>query len=182
MENLLDILVTIVSALILGAYLWSMRAHFVTDNMPKGARVISAVVTLSALFLLYLTWFFTQPIWAQIAGLVLQLLSAALFFAAIRASRAARLKFVFDSKVPETLVDTGPYRFIRHPFYVSYVIFWAGWAVATWSPFSLICVLALTTLYVRAARGEERSFADTPMAEAYAAYSARTGFFWPRLG
>lgn len=182
MDILLDILITIVSAGVLGAYLWSLRAHFVTENMPSGARLISLIVTLSAFFLLFLTWFGAQPLAAQVSGLGLQLVSAALFFAAIRASRQARLKFVFDAKGPDTLVETGPYRYIRHPFYTSYVMFWAGWAVATWSLWSLVPVLVLTVLYVRAARGEEASFTGTGMAEAYAAYKARTGFFWPRLG
>ena len=61
------------------------------------------------------------------------------------------------------------------------VVFWIGWAIATWSVWSLIPLGVIAVIYVVAALGEERKFSRTEMADAYADYRRQTGFFWPRL-
>lgn len=182
MELVFDGLVTLVSAVVVGAYIWSVRNHFVSDGMPPGARIIAIAVVASTIIMFVLTWAFPQPLFAQIAGLAIQLFSAWIFYAAILASRRARLRFVFDPEHPHSLVDQGPYKHVRHPFYVSYSIFWFGWAVATWSLFSVPSVIVLIWLYIAAARLEERNFEASPLSSEYAAYKARTGFFVPKLG
>ncbi|WP_052715639.1 methyltransferase family protein [Devosia chinhatensis] len=182
MELVFDILVTLVGGAVVGAYIWSVRNHFKSDIMPPGARVIAAGVTTSTILMLVLTWFTTQPQLAQVVGLVIQLFSVWIFVAAIQASRKARLRFVFDPEHPHSLVEQGPYRLVRHPFYVSYSIFWFGWAVATWSIWAVPSVVILLWLYIAAARQEEQNFAASPLSEQYRAYRSRTGFFLPRLG
>ncbi|ODT71268.1 MAG: S-isoprenylcysteine methyltransferase [Pelagibacterium sp. SCN 63-23] len=182
MELLLDGLVTLVGGAVVGAYIWSVRHHFSSDVMPSGARLIAAAVTTSTIIMLALTWLVDQPMSAQLAGLAIQVFSVLIFYAAIMASRQARLRFVFDPAHPHSLVDQGPYRLVRHPFYVSYSIFWFGWAVATWSWLAIPSVLVLIWLYISAARMEETSFDASPLSSEYAAYKARTGFFLPRLG
>jgi len=181
MSLILDLAVTLVSAAVIAAYMWSVRGHFSSDTMPRGASVIAVAVIVSTLLFLFLTWFVAQPPAAQLAGLTLQLASAALFWAAILASRKARLRFVFDDEHPRSIVADGPYAVMRHPFYVSYVIFWTGWAVAVWSPWAVVNVVVLTALYVMAAQKEERGFDASPLAAAYAEYRTRAGFFWPRF-
>lgn len=158
-----------------------MRGHFSSDDVPPGAKALSATVLGCALALFYLVWAIAQPLWAQLVGIALQLLSFVLFWAAIRASRAARLRLAFDPGNPRTFVNQGPYRYVRHPFYTSYVILWGGWAIAAWSPWAIIPFLVMTGIYVFAARDEERKFGLTDMAGDYAAYRRRTGMFFPRL-
>ena len=182
MELVFDGLVTLVGAAIVGAYIWSVRNHFVSDKMPPGAWIISLSVSASTVLMLALTWLTPQPLFAHIAGLAIQLFSVWIFYAAIRASRQARLRFVFDPEHPHSLVNEGPYRLVRHPFYVSYSIFWLGWAVATWSFWAIPSVVILLWLYISAARMEERNFAVSPLSAEYEEYSKRTGFFLPRLG
>lgn len=177
----MDIIVVLTALLTIAAYVWSLKRHFVSEDMPSGARVVSVAVTVTTVLYLVLTLFGDQPLWAQVAGFVLQLAAGGLFFWAIAASREARLEFAFTPEKPRGLVETGPYRHIRHPFYTSYIIFWSGWALATWSPFALLTLLILIALYVLAARAEEEKFGQTPMASAYADYKRRAGFFWPRL-
>jgi protein-S-isoprenylcysteine O-methyltransferase Ste14 len=182
MEFVFDGLVTVVGGGVVGAYIWSVRNHFVSDKMPPGAWIISTSVTATTILMLVLTWLLPQPLFAHIAGLAIQLVSLWIFYGAIKASRRARLRFVFDPEHPHSLVNEGPYRVVRHPFYVSYSIFWFGWAVATWSIWAVPSVLILLWLYVSAARMEERNFAASPLSVEYADYKARTGFFLPKLG
>ena len=181
MQVFLDIVVTALSLGVVLAYVWSVRGHFSSPKTPAGAWVISTAVTSSTLLLLWLVWSNEQPAAAQIAGIALELLSVWLFVAAIMASRQAKLRFAFDPAHPHGLVDTGPYRLVRHPFYVSYLLFWTGWTIATWWPLAVIVPVVFLWLYVRAAQMEERNFAASPLSANYADYSRRVGFFVPRL-
>ena len=92
------------------------------------------------------------------------------------------LRLAFDAENPDTLVMEGPYKYLRHPFYTSYLIFWVGWAIAIWSPWTLLPLAVLVSIYVVAAKGEEQKFSNSPLAAQYEAYRKRAGMFWPRLG
>lgn len=181
MEGVLDLLVSISSIATLGQYAWSMRAHFQSPTMPPGAMIISAVVIGVAVFFLAILWIERQPVAAKLGGLAIELASAALFWWAIVISRKARLRFAFDADNPDSLVTDGPYFYVRHPFYASYIIFWIGWGIATWSIWAVVPVAGIVAIYTIAALDEERKFSRTALAGAYEAYRARTGLFWPRL-
>lgn len=177
----LDLLISIVSVATVGQYLWAMRAHFHSASMPSGTKIISAVVAATSLFFLVLLWVETQPIAAKLVGLALELMSSVLFWWAISTSRRARLRYAFDADNPDSLVTDGPYRYIRHPFYTSYIVFWAGWGIATWSIWAVVPVAGLATIYLIAALDEERKFSRTAMAGSYEAYRRQAGLFWPLL-
>lgn len=181
MAFFLDLLVSVLSLAIIGQYTWSMRAHFHSVSMPAGAMLISAVVIATSLFFLGILWLERQPIGAKLAGFALEIASLMLFWWAITASRAAKLRFAFDADNPDSLVTEGPYWYVRHPFYTSYAIFWVGWGVATCSIWAVVPVAGLIAIYMVAALGEERKFSTTTLAGSYDAYRRRTGFFWPRL-
>jgi len=180
MDLILDLVLSLVSLSVIAQYSWSLKAHFNSPKMPTGTVVISVVVLATAAIYVTLLWIESQPALATLVGLGLEGLALWLFWAAIKASRAARLKMAFDLQNPHGLVTTGPYRYLRHPFYTSYLIFWVGWAVATWSLWSVLPLMVIAVIYVTAALGEERKFSRTAMAADYADYRSRTGFFWPK--
>ena len=182
MDLILDLIVSAVSLSVIAQYSWSLKAHFNSPKMPTGTVVISVVVLATAAIYVALLWIESQPLLATLVALMLEGLAIWMFWSAIKASRAARLKMAFDVRNPHGLVTGGPYRYLRHPFYTSYLIFWIGWAVATWSLWSVVPLVVITVIYVLAALGEERKFSRTEMAADYADYRRRTGFFWPRLG
>lgn len=182
MQLALDILVSAVSLAVVGSYTWSLRGHFASPKMPPGALLISAVVVVTSLFFLFLVWTRHQGSQAQIIGIAVEIAGAALFWSAISASRTARLRAAFDEVNPHSIVTSGPYRYLRHPFYTSYLIFWCGWAIAASSAWALAPVAIFTVIYIAAARVEEKKFSTSPLAAEYEAYKSRAGFFWPRLG
>ena len=181
-EVIRDAVISAVSIGVIAQYAWSLKAHFTSASMPDGARLISGAVALTGLLYMLAIWHFSQPLAAHAAGLALQLASIALFWWAIAASKKARLRYAFDREAPSSLVQDGPYAYIRHPFYTSYILFWAGWALATWTFWAVLPLAFLVAVYVRAARDEERNFSSTDFAAEYEAYRKRAGLFWPKLG
>jgi protein-S-isoprenylcysteine O-methyltransferase Ste14 len=178
-----EIIVLAVSWAIVALHIQATRSHFVSEKMARGAMFLAILVVGSTLIFSVLLFVAgPQPLAVSIVGVLIELGSLWLFRAAITASREARLAFAFDPAMPHGLVNNGPYRLVRHPFYTSYVLFWIGWAISIWSPWVLPFVVGLVAFYVGAARGEERKFAATALGPDYQRYRESTGFFWPKLG
>lgn len=80
-----------------------------------------------------------------------------------------------------TLITTGPYRWVRHPFYTSasLAIVANSLATANWFVFTTGC-LAFTLLVIRCRTEEENLIAR--FGDEYRAYARRTGQFVPRFG
>jgi protein-S-isoprenylcysteine O-methyltransferase Ste14 len=179
MHVLFSILTGFDAAVCFAAFSWGVKGHFrSTGEMPTGMKVTSGLS--AALFAAFL-WYLCQGISAfWPLALVLFTASLAVFAAAIKASRKTPPTLAFDTDSPNFLLSHGPYRYVRHPFYLAYVLFWFGTALAVHSLAGWIAPLVMTTLYLHAATREERKFANSELASAYAAYRARAGLFWPR--
>jgi protein-S-isoprenylcysteine O-methyltransferase Ste14 len=104
-------------------------------------------------------------------------LSLGIFVWALYTHREFRLHRAFYEVSPERLVSSGPYRFVRHPFYLSYLLTYLGAAVLTAHVAVVISLCVMLGIYVAAARLEERLFLEGPWREEYRAYRARTGMF-----
>ena len=181
MPVIVDAIVTLTSLLIVAAYIWSVRGHFSSPKTPRGAWLVAAAVAGSASLLIALTWTAEAPPFASVLGILCEAASGFLFHAAVRTSKKAALRFAFDPEHPASLLATGPYHYVRHPFYVSYLLFWTGWSIATWALPALIVPPVFLGLYWQAAGMEERNFAASPFAREYASYRDRVGFFFPRI-
>lgn len=125
----------------------------------------------------------TRPVpWRSACAIALYVASLTIFFWAVRTCRRSRttLTAIFDAQAGPILIQDGPFRLVRHPFYLAYVLFWiAGW-VASSSWLSLGAVALMTTVYVMGALAEEAGFRGSPLARTYADYCQRTGFLLPR--
>jgi protein-S-isoprenylcysteine O-methyltransferase Ste14 len=78
-----------------------------------------------------------------------------------------------------TLVETGVYRFVRHPVYAGIVLAGLGWGLATWSWAPVVLTLVLFGLFDLKARREEAWLADQVVG--YVAYRERTRKFIPKV-
>jgi protein-S-isoprenylcysteine O-methyltransferase Ste14 len=83
--------------------------------------------------------------------------------------------------VPEALCDEGPYRYIRHPIYLSYALAFLAVLVALPHWITALTFLFNFALTVGAARSDERVLAASALAADYASYRERTGMFLPRI-
>ncbi len=153
---------------------WAMARHFEPGGKPKPGMLLTALAV---------PVFAAAQLWATLAlpapgaapAMVLYVAAAALFWSAIRVTRGRRLGACFQQQEPSGIVTAGPYRYVRHPFYLSYSLVWAGGFVATrWAPLALVAIF-MAVLYYRAARQEERTLLSSSHADVYRAYLRQTG-------
>ncbi len=180
LEQSLDFIVTVLAVTTVGLYIWSTRTHFRSERQPAGVSVVAATVFASLTIYLLLLWSGIQPVFAQLAGVTVILISLALFWWAIVTSRGFGLTHVFDKTKPTALLSSGPYAYVRHPFYTSYIVFWAGFGLATWSLLAIVPLAAIVFIYTKAAQLEEGKFFSSSLNEQYLAYQKHTGMFWPK--
>jgi protein-S-isoprenylcysteine O-methyltransferase Ste14 len=144
--------------------------------LPVGSVVIVAAAIVSVLLSNY--FIIVTPaegLWALLAYCA----SLLLFGWTVSASSGKGLIPVHGKREPTQLLVKGPYRYVRHPFYASYILYHAGNALATrsvvpWTFFALIFAL-----YLHAAWREERSLSASA---AYRVYRRKVGMFIPWLG
>jgi protein-S-isoprenylcysteine O-methyltransferase Ste14 len=160
---------------------WAMRKFFVKPSGDSlGMKVIRMTSTVCAVLnfgtLLATPWI---PARQALAAASIYLASLALFFWSLRANRQRALSTAFSLDPPRHLVNWGPYRWVRHPFYCAYLMTWSAGFVATGRWWLLPGIAVMFVVYLRAAKVEEQKFALSPLAESYREYQQLTGCFFP---
>ncbi len=156
------------------------KQHFRSEAYPAGMYVVSVVSLLGlGAFLFYAFQSGLVFSGMSLAGIVIAL---ALFFWAVSHSKDKRLALAFDTQQQSVgIIRTGPWRYMRHPFYASYLIFWLSCALATQHPISVIVFVTLACVYTYSALVEERVLSSGPLQKDYQEYRETVGFFYPRL-
>lgn len=167
----------------LASFSWSVRRFF---TRPAGFTASMKAITVSATVfgLLHLYAILTGPnltVGRSLAGAALYLVSGALFWWTIKTSIHRPLSAAFSPDAPEHLVQSGPYRFIRHPFYTSYLLTWIAGCLVAGQWWLLLTVAWMLITYIQASTVEERKFLRSPLSDAYRQYRRHTGRFIPNL-
>ena len=114
-------------------------------------------------------------------GLLLYMASLALFWWAVPFARNAAFGTAFAGVIPAHVVREGPYRFIRHPFYASYLLFWIAGVLVSQNWWLLLSAVVMGALYATAIRQEEHELLGGSFSSQYKEYMERTGCLLPRL-
>jgi protein-S-isoprenylcysteine O-methyltransferase Ste14 len=119
------------------------------------------------------------PAWIRWMGLAMAGLGGMLLVWTFR-NLDKNLTDTVVTRKQHTLVTTGPYRWIRHPFYASYLLGFVGCSVAAanWL-FLLLGTIGFGFMLARI-RIEEQKLVER-FGDAYRRYMARTGRFVPRI-
>lgn len=161
----------------------SMKIFLVRNASARKARFfVGCLAVPGSLWTVYCLWSTPPSSAAQAAvATVLFLYGAIVFVSAAAANRANPLDFVFSSASPAHIVRTGPYRYLRHPFYSSYCAAWLAAAVGAWRIDLALLAAVLVSFYVAAALCEERDFGRSSVASDYDRYRGQTWMLVPRL-
>jgi protein-S-isoprenylcysteine O-methyltransferase Ste14 len=119
----------------------------------------------------------------DIAGMLLVVAAIALIAATMATNRVplALWHQDGDQNAPRAIVTYGPYRWVRHPFYVSFILLTLGAALITRDVLT-VAAFPLTLLTLDwTVRHEEKKLLASELGSEYGAYRARTGRFVPRM-
>ncbi|KAI4725667.1 hypothetical protein E4T49_06556 [Aureobasidium sp. EXF-10728] len=96
-------------------------------------------------------------------GNTLMTMSVSLFSWTAYTTQRGRLSAIFGGKTPDSIIDYGPFAYVRHPAYTAYLLGWtgaltalaarddAGWQV----PVLAVCILGIASVYRAGAQMEE---------------------------
>lgn len=163
--------------------LWAMRFYFVSDYTALAdKRVVrwSAYIGTAAFWISFLRTVTSDNQVGRLIGVALLLIALFLFLASLRAHSGSALPFACSTEPPAFLVQRGPYRWVRHPVYASYLIAWLATIFLTDSSLMAAVFIWTCGVYFIAARKEEGVLAATFGAE-YLQYVHNTGMFLPRV-
>jgi protein-S-isoprenylcysteine O-methyltransferase Ste14 len=167
-------------------FLWfivlARRTFLIPSNGGEG-MFLGAVALMSGLVLGIWTsqhGAYAQALWA--GGAILAICSFVLYESARRVVTGRGFCVALSGEVPPAICTVGPYRYIRHPVYASYLLAFLGFVVAFPGLVSAAVFACNLLFFVFAAAHEERTIAHSPLAHAYAAYRQSAGMFLPRFG
>jgi protein-S-isoprenylcysteine O-methyltransferase Ste14 len=115
------------------------------------------------------------------AGAVIALASIVLYESARRVITGRGFSLALSNEVPQSVCVAGPYRFVRHPVYSSYLLAFLAMLVAFPNAVSAAVFVINLVFIIYAAAAEERVLASSPLASGYSAYKNSAGMFLPRL-
>jgi protein-S-isoprenylcysteine O-methyltransferase Ste14 len=121
------------------------------------------------------------PLWVSAIGLAGLALAFALFNWAAFSIRGRTFSLAGHDDLPQFVHSSGPYAYIRNPFYASYILAGISTVVMWPSAWGALVVCVTVAYYEWLARYEEQKFAKSPVAAEYARYKARTGRLFPRV-
>jgi protein-S-isoprenylcysteine O-methyltransferase Ste14 len=160
---------------------WSRAARHAApiQRSESGAsrRQHELLLNLSILLLfLPLPWLSTVMLplgeWRPLWGLLLQL-SGVLLALWARRHLGRNWSAVVAIKVDHTLVQSGPYRLVRHPIYTAMLTMAAGTAIVSGSVHGLLGVAMMAVAYARKIPMEEQGMGET-FGDAYVEYRRRS--------
>ena len=170
-------------AVTLGTLLWAGLWYFRQGREwnPRKRIYKISIYTVLALHGAAILILPEPPVWSQLAGSAVLLVVLVLFWTAVAAHGDIRPKFAFDQPEAARIVTSGPYRWIRHPFYSSFMLAALGGVLISGRPELLLTIPWLACFYVRAAKEEEIFLLESPLGRQYQDYYRRTGRFFPRV-
>ena len=183
MIPLFTLILVALSVLCWVSFALAVMWHFARPAEPSW--LMKTVASLATLFgLLQVMAMVSAPatsVMLWLAAFVLYGAALTLFSWAVRTTRVHRFALAFTPTSPTMVLSEGPYRWVRHPFYASYLLYWVAGACATQAWWMIGSVIVMGGLYWLATVQEEAEFLASGQAEAYRAYIATTGRFFPRL-
>lgn len=174
--------IVLLAALTFSLFGAALRVVFApSENAPLPTRLLVALgLAFSALHLYLLATAPLTPGGACLGG-ALYSLACALFLWTAFSVRGRRFKLAYAPGTPPAVYAGGPYRWLRHPFYLSYTLAWCAGVIALSDWRLLLTVATMLAFYVGAAYREERQMLRGPAAAQYRAYRRHTGVLVPRM-
>ncbi len=170
-----------------------LKAHAANDKLDRRQEGIFILLTLRPIALLkmsgmlafvihpaWMAWSSVGlPSWLRWIGVPLGVMAAALLIVTFRFI-GTNITDTVVTRARHTLVTDGPYRFVRHPFYVATALAMAANSLVTANWFLAVTGAVAVALIAIRTRTEEQKLLER-FGDEYRHYMQRTGRFIPRL-
>jgi protein-S-isoprenylcysteine O-methyltransferase Ste14 len=166
-------------------FLYFMTAGANTFTVPKlrdnGAMLGQISFISGMVCVLFMGLFYGLWVLPAVCGAIFAL-GAVMLYEWTRRTVVDRNFYVgLAGEVPPAVCDAGPYQYVRHPFYLSYMVAFVAVAVAFPSFIvSGVCLLNIG-LFVYMALDDERELLASTLGADYRAFRGRVGMFVPRI-
>ena len=180
----LNIILALLIAFNFGSFIWAAYKFFEfqkEEGVPQKTKYLAYLILPCQAALVITILLVKLPLPGFIAGILLCLVSYLLFRACLRTHGDKALTGAYASNLPVHLVQEGPYRWIRHPFYTSYLLTYIGGFLAAPYWWALPLVLIPYFIYYHASSFEEKKFSQSTLSENYSLYRQQAGRFLPKL-
>jgi protein-S-isoprenylcysteine O-methyltransferase Ste14 len=180
-------------ALHLGVALWVVTPFlyfltagaktFTVPALRDGGAQLGQYSFVSVMICVLFLGFYQVLVWYQaLCGAGLALISLVLYEWTRRTVIDRHFYTGLGGEVPAAVCDVGPYKFLRHPFYLSHMVAILGAVVAFPSLVTAaVCTLDIA-LFIYMGFDDERVLLQSELAGDYQTYRKRVGMFLPRLG
>jgi protein-S-isoprenylcysteine O-methyltransferase Ste14 len=183
----------IVLALHFGVALWVITPFvyfmnagakiFTAPELRDGGAQLGQLSFVASMMSVLCIGLFQALVWYQaVCGMVLALSSLMLYEWTRRTVIDRHFYTGLGGEVPAAVCENGPYKFVRHPFYLSYMVAFFSAAVAFPSLVTSAVSIACMGLFVYMAFDDERVLLASGLAGEYKVYRSQVGMFLPRLG
>lgn len=166
------------------SFAWAVKVVFIApDGMPPKMKQLSVTALICFIFQGFVLGMSNRSsIPIVFAGCALYIVALGLFWWSIPYARLGSLRVAFARQdAPNELLMVGPYRFIRHPFYASYLLYWLAGVLAAETLWLTPTLLIMIWFYGSAIRQEELELLRGPQGEIYGLYRRRVGALFPRI-
>lgn len=164
------------------SFVWAVFFFFQTKGSSGrlGKKIISFCGSIAIVASIYTAIIFPTPNFNWLtASITLFIVAILLFWWSAWTVRNRKLDFAFSSSHPTFVIRSGPFRIVRHPFYLSYVCAWIGACCATELQSLTVVPILMSILYFLAARSEEQAFHFGEKSTEYQEYRKKTPMFIP---
>src|SRR5271167_540548 len=160
-------------------FLYFMTAGAKTFTVPAlrdGGAQLGQYSFVSVMVCVLFLGFYQVLLWYQaLCGAGLALISLVLYEWTRRTVIDRNFYTGLGGEVPSAVCENGPYKFVRHPFYLSYMVAFLGALVAFPSLVTAaVCVLDIA-LFIYMAFDDERVLMRSALSVDYDAYRRRAG-------
>jgi len=155
----------------------------VTENTRKTERLILKLLSIFLWNLVPYYFFFAVEQFNEYllpVGIVLSLISLLVYWLSVKSLNGYKLAAIHGNIDNNKIFAKGIYKYIRHPFYTSYLICYIGVGLCLPNPLVVLVSCILFVVYVYAALKEEKGFLRSELKHEYIEYKKNSGMFLPK--
>lgn len=164
------------------SFLWSVIGVFKkSNNREKNKYMALRICTLLTWAVCLAAFRADTTALAYQVGILCQIICLIVFWVHASIVKQEEFTVVYSKDIPRTIVRRGLYRWMRHPFYATYLLSYLSIGLTFEDPWVILATTTMTVIYFDAARMEEKKFSSSSHQAHFEIYQQETWMFFPKF-